>query len=147
MSTSIDTSIGLRAQGSETQITSPPPVQATHQDEPHKDSSASSGPIGFTSPVIKVDADTGLALIVVRDGSTGEQLDQYPSKKVVEEYQRHQIDTAEVTKPVNDQGKSLTEDVKAPPAPVALAAAAQATSPVEVGSSPQTAETVSAIAS
>lgn len=147
MSTSIATSVGPRTQGPEAQHITQPPVQPPHQEESHKDESAASGPIAFTSPVIKVDADTGLALIVVRDGSTGEQLNQYPSKKVVEEYQRHQAAPAEASKPSNDQGKSLTEDTKAPPAPVAAAAAAQATSPVETGSNPQTAEAVSAIAS
>lgn len=43
----------------------------------------------FTSPVVKVDTDTGLALLVVRDGSTGKEVDQYPSRQVVAEYKRN----------------------------------------------------------
>jgi len=89
MSTSIAANVGPRASASETQVPHPPPP--SHESEAvRKQAPSPAEQIAFTSPVIKVDSDTGLALLVVRDGSTGEELDQYPSKKVVEEYQRVQ---------------------------------------------------------
>ncbi|MBF0130824.1 MAG: hypothetical protein HQL33_12620 [Alphaproteobacteria bacterium] len=43
----------------------------------------------FMSPVIRVDASAGLAVLVVRDGDSGDVRAQYPAKKVVEEYRTH----------------------------------------------------------
>ena len=80
--------------------------------------------IPFASPVIKVDTDTGLALLVVRDSSTGKELDQYPSKKAVEDYQRVQGSSAtQAAQPAADDGQSLAVDAKAPPAPVPVVTA------------------------
>jgi hypothetical protein len=124
MSTSIAANIGPRASAPETQLAPPPPQH--HEAEASKKQSASpTENIAFTSPVIKVDSDTGLALLVVRDGSTGEELDQYPSKKVVEEYQRVQGGTPDSSAPVapTDSGASLAGNAVAPPAPVAPVAA------------------------
>lgn len=89
MSTSISANVGPRSNGIES-LASPHPV-ASHPEEASKKNDVSTAEtIPFTTPVIKVDSNTGLALLVVRDGSTGEELDQYPSKKVVAEYQRVQ---------------------------------------------------------
>ena len=119
MSTSIAASVGPRTSGPETLAHphSPPPRQ---EEEVKKDSPSPAE--AFLTPVVKVDNSTGLALLVVRDGATGEELDQYPSKKVVEEYQRAQGSTApdHSTSPVPaDSGASLAVNATVPPAPVA----------------------------
>ncbi|WP_068491111.1 hypothetical protein [Paramagnetospirillum marisnigri] len=88
--------------------------------------------IAFTTPVIKVDNNTGLALLVVRDGSTGEELDQYPSKKVVEEYQRVQGSTPAPTPATDssapaDGGAALAAGAVVPPVAVAAPPVSPAT--------------------
>lgn len=87
MSTSIAANVGPRTP--DPLVASPQPAPH-HEEQAKKDAASSSDAIAFTTPVIKVDNNTGLALLVVRDGATGKELDQYPSKKVVEEYQRVQ---------------------------------------------------------
>ena len=119
MSTSIAANVPPRPAAPETH-----PTQ-TAQTAPHEDTGTHAAHpvdgIPFASPVIKVDSDTGLALLVVRDSSTGEELDQYPSKKAVEEYQRVQNSAAEQVSKASSSGngQSLAADAKAPPAPVA----------------------------
>ncbi len=83
-----------------------------------------SEPPRYTSPVVKVDSGTGLALLVVRDGDTGKEVEQYPSRHVVEEYKRN-IPTA-IEPPQSSSAKASAEDIKAPPAPVAAAPSAPA---------------------
>ena len=89
MSTSISANVGPRSNGIES-LASPHPAASHHEEASKKDEVSTAGPFPFTTPAIKVDSNTGLALLVVRDGATGEELDQYPSKKVVAEYQRVQ---------------------------------------------------------
>ncbi|RAU23176.1 hypothetical protein CU669_03170 [Paramagnetospirillum kuznetsovii] len=92
-----------------------------------KEAPSATDAIAFTTPVIKVDTNTGLALLVVRDGSTGEEKDQYPSKKAVAEYQRVQTGSSD-SKPAaaapTDDGSSLAADATVPPAPVPVVAVA-----------------------
>ncbi len=97
-----------------------------------------SEPPRYTSPVVKVDSGTGLALLVVRDGDTGKEVEQYPSRQVVEEYKRN-IPTG-IETPQSSSAKAAAaaaEDVKVPPAPVAAApsAPAPAAAPAPTGGS------------
>ncbi|KIL97199.1 hypothetical protein CCC_00260 [Paramagnetospirillum magnetotacticum MS-1] len=79
--------------------------------------------------MVKVDSGTGLALLVVRDGDTGKEVEQYPSRHVVEEYKRN-IPTA-IDQPQSSSKASTApaEDVKAPPAPVSAAPSAPPAAP------------------
>lgn len=76
----------------------------------------------FTSPVVKVDTDTGLALLVVRDGSTGKEVDQYPSRQVVAEYKRNLPSTEQT----QAQAAVSAKEPPAQPAPAPDAAAVAA---------------------
>jgi len=118
MSTSITANIGPRASGADPQQLPQPPHQ---QDATTPTPATGIDAIPFASPVIRVDPDTGLALLVVRDSKTGDQLNQYPSKKAVEEYQRHQV--AQTAPHPTDHGETLTTAAVAPPAPVSAAPA------------------------
>ncbi len=63
----------------------------------------------FINPAVNYDYKAGLAVFVIRDGETGEVKSQYPSKKVVEEYQRHGASTPETkTVDVKSTGQSDT---------------------------------------
>ena len=42
----------------------------------------------FVSPIVRIDAQTGLALTIIRDNADGNTIAQYPSKQVVQEYDR-----------------------------------------------------------
>ncbi|EME68419.1 hypothetical protein H261_18427 [Paramagnetospirillum caucaseum] len=86
--------------------------------------------------MIKVDSGTGLALLVVRDGDTGKEVEQYPSRQVVEEYKRN-IPTAIDHPQASSARAPAAEDVKAPPAPVSAApsAPAPAAAPAPTGGS------------
>jgi len=42
----------------------------------------------FVSPIVRIDAQTGLALTIIRDNSDGNTIAQYPSKQAVQEYDR-----------------------------------------------------------
>ncbi len=71
-------------------LITPAPADQSHQaaavdtkPAPHVQMSAQ-----YFSPVAKVDPDTGIAVLDVLDTATGKVLQQYPSKTVVEEYQR-----------------------------------------------------------
>ena len=123
MSTSIASDAPLRS------LVAEAPHAAAHAAHPAtveaKETSSVTEPPRYTSPVVKVDSGTGLALLVVRDGDTGKEVEQYPSRHVVEEYKRN-IPTA-IQQP--------TEDVKAPPAPVSAAPSAPAPAPVAPASS------------
>ncbi|WP_145980884.1 hypothetical protein [Magnetospirillum sp. ME-1] len=122
MSTSIASDAPLRSPVAEA------PHPAAHQTQPAtveaKESSSVSEPPRYTSPVVKVDSGTGLALLVVRDGDTGKEVEQYPSRHVVEEYKRN-IPTA-IDQTQTAIKAQAAEDVKAPPAPVAAAPSAPA---------------------
>ena len=124
MSASIATNIVPHSAIPESQL-GQPHAQTAHEDAKRHDPTVPADGIPFASPVIKVDNDTGLALLVVRNADTGKEIETYPSRKVVEEYSRH-LATSEV-------------DVKAPPAPgatvAANAAAPAPTAPVGKGTS------------
>ena len=125
MSTSIAANVGPRSAVPDTHLSPPPAHQA--QEEAKSANTVPPEGLAFTSPVIKVDNGTGLALLVVRDSSTGEELDQYPSKKAVAEYQRVQGGAPESSGSgsssgpgsSSDKGQALAADAVAPPAPVA----------------------------
>lgn len=124
MSTSIASDAPLRSPVAEA------PHAAAHAAQPvsveSKETASVTEPPRYTSPVVKVDSGTGLALLVVRDGDTGKEVEQYPSRHVVEEYKRN-IPTA-IEQPQSSAKASAPapEDVKAPPAPVAAAPSAPA---------------------
>jgi len=50
--------------------------KAVPQQDPHS----------FVSPVMRVDARTGLTLTILRDTTNGSELSQYPSKQVLASY-------------------------------------------------------------
>ena len=123
MSTSIAPNVTPRPVAADThpnQHQAPPP-QATEKPKAASPAEAAA----FSTPIIKVDNDTGLALLVVRNGSTGEEMDQYPSKKVVAEYQRVQGSSPSSSEPVASPDTTVAPSVDAtiPPAPVAPVAA------------------------
>ncbi|CAA7619986.1 hypothetical protein MCP1_270012 [Candidatus Terasakiella magnetica] len=62
--------------------------------QPTGQSSSEDGTPTFISPVTKVDANTGIWVQVYRDESVGTEINQYPSKHVVEEYARHRQEMA-----------------------------------------------------
>ena len=129
MSTSIAADTTLRSSVPETPHAVAPPPPAADVDV--KAVAAVSEAPRFTSPVVKVDSGTGLALLVVRDGDTGREIEQYPSRQVVEEYKRHiptsvgqqQSAAAAASQPVAQSSEPAPVDVKAPPAPVVSAPA------------------------
>ncbi len=136
MSTSIAANVGPRPAVPESHLNQPPAPPAHEESKPNTPHPVDGIP--FASPVIKVDNDTGLALLVVRNSSTGEEVDQYPSKKAVAEYERVQSSTSVPPSQATpaDNGQSLATDAKAPPAPVTPVAAPPA--------SPETSDAVSA---
>ena len=125
MSTSIASNVGPRSAVPDTHLSPPPAHQA--QEEAKSANTVPPEGLAFTSPVIKVDNGTGLALLVVRDSSTGEELDQYPSKKAVAEYQRVQGGEPSTPAQPTDQGQSLAAAAVVPPAPVAAPPVSPAT--------------------
>lgn len=123
MSTSISSDAPLRPPIAETPHVAAPAAQAAAV-ETRGSASVSEAP-RYTSPVIKVDSGTGLALLVVRDGDTGREIEQYPSRQVVEEYKRNIPSPADQHQSVaKATAPQPVEDVKAPPAPVAAAPSA-----------------------
>ena len=140
MSTSITANPSLVSSHVDVAAPPPSPPQSEEGVSVAQTAAVSEAP-RFTNPVIKVDSDTGLALLVVRNADTGKEIETYPSRKVVEEYSRHQAPDTVKAAPVADGGQSLAVDAKAPPAPVVSAApvsAAPAPSSVHVatGTSP-----------
>lgn len=49
----------------------------------------------YSNSVVRVAAEVGLAVMVMRDGMDGETRFQYPAEKVVEEYRSHASQEAE----------------------------------------------------
>jgi hypothetical protein len=124
MSTSIASDAPLRSPVAEAPHAAAHATQ--HANVEATESASVSEPPRYTSPVVKVDSGTGLALLVVRDGDTGKEVEQYPSRHVVEEYKRN-IPTAIEQPQSSAKGSApAAEDVKAPPAPVAAAPSAPA---------------------
>lgn len=120
MSTSVTTNVAPRAATPEHHVAQSP-AQQPQEDNAAKAPHPVDG-IPFSSPVIKVDNNTGLALLVVRDSTTGTEVDQYPSKKAVAEYQRVQGSASEAPAPAtasSENGQPLPENAQVPPAPVA----------------------------
>lgn len=50
----------------------------------------------YLSPFIRLDLVTRLAIVEIRNSETGEVQQQYPSPRVVREYQQNQIEAAEI---------------------------------------------------
>lgn len=124
MSTSIASDAPLRTPVAEaTHVTAHATQHATVEAT---ESASLSEPPRYTSPVVKVDSGTGLALLVVRDGDTGKEVEQYPSRHVVEEYKRNIPTAIEQPQSSAKASAQAAEDVKAPPAPVAAAPSAPA---------------------
>ena len=120
MSTSIASDAPLRSPAAEV----PHPAAHSTQTaavEAKETTSVTDAP-RYTSPVIKVDSGTGLALLVVRNGDTGQEVEQYPSRHVVEEYKRNIPTAIDQPQSSSKAAPQAAEDVKAPPAPVAPAA-------------------------
>lgn len=65
---------------------------------------------GFTNPAVKVDPTSGWAVLLVRNGDTGEVKAEIPAKKVVDEYRSHA------------QGPKQKAEEQAAPAPAQVAA-------------------------
>ena len=59
----------------------------------------------FVSPVMNVDPGTGIAVLMVRDGATGQELSQTPTKQALQHYARVQQDAVDASKasPAKDQ--------------------------------------------
>ncbi len=83
MSTSINATQGPQAAHHEAVVA----AQAQSASKADEASQASASP-QYSSPVIQVDRNTGLALLLVRNTSTGAVESQYPAKQVVAEYGR-----------------------------------------------------------
>lgn len=124
MSTSIEVAPNFRS--SPTDVTVAPQRAAQQHESGAGGSAHASDAAHFVSPVIRVDSDTGLALLVVRDGDTGKALDQYPSQKVVEEYQRHQTPGTSEVPAVTSAPDTTVDPASNPAVQVAVATAAPA---------------------
>ena len=103
--------------------------------------SAAAGPASpdmapFISPVMNFNYQAGIAVLEFRDTSTGEVKDQFPSKKVVQEYIRHGAVSQDAPAQVH-QG-SAAETAGAPVAAVIVPASAPvpAAAPVAAPSAP-----------
>ncbi|MFN4277732.1 MAG: hypothetical protein ACK4FJ_15650 [Ferrovibrio sp.] len=69
----------------------------------------------YLSPFIRLDLVTRLAIVEIRNSETGEVQQQYPSPRVVREYQQNQIEASELRAQF---GKGDQETEKAPVQPV-----------------------------
>ena len=75
----------------------------------------------FISPVMNFNYQAGIAVLEFRDTSTGEVKDQFPSKKVVQEYIRH--GAASQDAPAKSTTSPTAETAGAPVAAVIVPAA------------------------
>ena len=75
----------------------------------------------FISPVMNFNYQAGIAVLEFRDASTGEVTDQFPSKKVVQEYIRH--GAASQDAPATSTSSTTAETGGAPVAAVIVPAA------------------------
>ena len=69
---------------------------------------AAPAPAQYFSPVMKMDPDTNIAVMVVRDEKSGKVLEQMPSQQVVDEYRR-QMHSAEPL-PAQSQSQNQNQD-------------------------------------
>ncbi|TAN59397.1 MAG: hypothetical protein EPN20_15145 [Magnetospirillum sp.] len=99
---------------------------------------ASHGPTGevvsteaapFISPVVNFNYQAGIAVLEFRDGSTGEVTEQFPSKKVVQEYIRHGAVSQDVTAQAPSSGEHVAAPSPTGDGPAAPVAAAVAPAP------------------
>ncbi|MFN3077872.1 MAG: hypothetical protein ABT940_13560 [Alphaproteobacteria bacterium] len=74
--------------------TKPVQQETQQQNNPKPETDSPSAP-RFTSPVVKVDDNTGYALLLIRDTSTGDVQAQYPSRQAVQEYQRNMVSNSQ----------------------------------------------------
>lgn len=130
---------GAEAAASHSQPAKPDPVAAS------QDASKASSAGQYISPVIKVDNNSGLAILQVRNGQTGETEQQYPSNKVVREYSARETPNV----PASPEQATASSDSGNAPAggvggtgtkPNVAAEAAQSAqgAPAEKSSAPQT---------
>ncbi len=141
MSTSIaaNPNIGSSGLDGAMPLASSAPVQEDSASTAPAPVAASNDAPRFISPVIKVDNDTGLALLVVLDSNSGKEVSSYPSRMVVEEYSRRQAAKEVKVESTADGAQSIAAAAKAPPAPVAsvapVSSAPAPTAPVGTGTS------------
>ena len=121
MSTSVSTTMSLTPTVPDSAGSVAPPHAAQQDSAAAEEAQAMTSPPAFISPVIRVDTETGLALLVVRDSESGKTVEQYPSRLAVEEYRRHQMEATDVrTAPPADapvaaaSGTSTTSGVPQP---------------------------------
>lgn len=121
---------------------SPPPTRlvrenASHSEPAHEQQAEAAQQTApqFVNPVTKVDPHTGIAVLVVRDSSNGEELEQYPSRQVVEEYRSHMhspspapVQAGEAGVPVSDAAQAVAAGTAAAPRAPAPPAPARAPS-------------------
>lgn len=75
----------------------------------------------FFSPAIKIDPGANMAIYVVRNSETGEVINQYPNKKVVDEY-RQMSAKGEVKRVQAEEKSAAKPEVKAEPKPDSVVA-------------------------
>jgi hypothetical protein len=68
----------------------------------------------YLSPFIRLDLVTRLAIVEIRNSETGEVKQQYPSPRVVREYQQNQIEASELQAQSRGKGQER-EDVPVQP--------------------------------
>lgn len=95
----------------------------------------------FISPVVSFNYQAGIAVLMFRDGSTGEVREQFPSKMVVQEYIRHGASSqdADAVAPASEDPTPASVAVgEAPAAPVTAAPPVQAPPPAGDAPAPST---------
>lgn len=108
------------------------PATETFAAKPEETTAAvqSSASAIYFSPSFQIDREASMAIYVVRDSETGAVVNQYPSKKIVDEYKRSSENKAEVLRQQNNQPIVIKADVeKAEPVAAAPPPAAKETKP------------------
>lgn len=136
MSTSVSTNISLTtALPDSGQAAAPSSVS---QDPVAEETRSAVAAPAFISPVIRVDNETGLALLVVRDTETGKTMEQYPSRLAVEEYKRHQQEATTVNKapPASETATVPPATADADPSGATVSIAAQQVLAAQIAPNP-----------
>lgn len=68
-------------------VTAVTQISAAAEERLTPDRPARSSQLPFVSPVLQYDSDAAVAVLLFRDGGSGDVETQYPSKRVVREYQ------------------------------------------------------------
>jgi len=78
------------SQANNMQYTSPAArAETASTSTSNNQSDTSGGTPQYLIPVIQIDPNTGIAVTKIRNTETGNDIAQYPAKRVVEEYSRH----------------------------------------------------------